>query len=265
MTTSHAIWDSVRRLREAAPLVHNITNFVVMNNTANALLAIGASPAMIHAAEEVEDFVTISGALVVNIGTLSPEWVAGMRLAALRANADGVPWVLDPVGVGATRYRTKVAADLAALRPTVIRANASEILALAGAAAGPTKGVDSTASSDDAAGVAMALARTTGSVVAMTGATDYITDGVRTITVANGHRLMSRLTGMGCSASAIVGAFLATERDPLVAATHALAVFGLAGEMAAVRAEGPGSFQMYLLDALHTLGESEIARLARVI
>jgi len=261
---SHAaIWDSICRLRATAPLVHNITNYVVMNNTANALLAIGAAPAMIHAAEEVEDFVAISGALVVNLGTLSPAWVAGMRLAALRANAAGVPWVLDPVGMGATRYRSQVAADLMALKPGAVRGNASEIMALAGANA-TTRGVDSTASSDDGLHAARALAAVTGGVVAMTGKTDYVTDGTKVRAVHNGDALMARVTGMGCTATALTGAFMAIEADALLAATHALVVLGVAGEMAAEKAAGPGSFQMHLLDALHALDEAALQKRARV-
>ncbi len=259
-----AIWDSVRRVRERAPLVHNITNYVVMNNTANALLAIGASPAMVHAAEEVEDFVGISSALVVNIGTLSPPWVAAMHLAVRKANAAGIPWVLDPVGVGATGYRTEVAGELGALRPTVVRANASEVMALAGAATGPTRGVDSTASTNDGLEPAHRLARATGGVVAMTGVTDYVTDGTHTHAINNGHAMMARVTGLGCSVSALVGAFLAVEKDALLAAVSALTVFGVAGEIAAARAAGPGSLQMQLLDVLHNLDRADLDKHARV-
>jgi hydroxyethylthiazole kinase len=259
-----AIWDSVRRLREAAPLVHNITNYVVMNNTANALLAIGASPAMVHSTEEVEDFAAISGALVVNIGTLSPAWVAGMKLAVQRANEKKIRWALDPVGVGATRYRNTVSAELAALKPTVIRGNASEILALAGAASGPTKGVDSTASSDDTLEPARRLAALTGGAIAVTGKTDYVTDGKATRAIHNGHAMMARVTGLGCSATALISAFLAVTPDPLAAATHALAVFGVAGEMAAEKSPGPGSLQLHLLDALYALDRAELQRRAKV-
>ncbi|MEY4578507.1 MAG: hydroxyethylthiazole kinase, partial [Pseudomonadota bacterium] len=158
------------RLREQKPLVQNITNYVAMTISANALLAVGASPAMVHAAEEVEAFVTISSALVINIGTLSPTWVAAMRLAATRATALGKPWVLDPVGCGATPYRTAVATELAAHKPTIIRGNASEIMSLAGQTGAAGKGVDSTASSEAAIAAAITLARNTGAVIAVTGA-----------------------------------------------------------------------------------------------
>lgn len=262
-------WSPLARLRAAAPLVHNITNYVVMNTTANALLAVGASPAMVHAVAEVEDFTAISQALVVNIGTLSPPWVEAMRLATARARADATPWVLDPVGVGATPYRTGVAVELAELGPTVIRANASEILALAsaltGGAATAGRGVDSAHATDDALEPARRLARETGALVAVTGAVDYVTDGARVTAIRNGHPLMARVTGLGCTASALVGAFLAVaEGDRFGATVAALAVLGVAGELAAEAAAGPGSLQLHLLDALHTLDETTLRRRARV-
>lgn len=257
-------WQPLACLRATAPLVHNITNYVVMNNTANALLAIGASPAMVHAAEEVEEFTAISRALVVNIGTLSPPWVAAMRLAARRARAAGIPWVLDPVGAGATRYRTEVAAELAQLGPTVIRGNASEIMVLAGSLGAAGKGVDSTHSTECALGPATALARETGAVVAMTGAVDYVIGTDRTIVVRNGHPMMARVTGLGCTASALVGAFLGASGDVVGASTAALAVLAVAGELAADGAPGPGSLQVRLLDALYALDEPTLRHMARV-
>jgi hydroxyethylthiazole kinase len=257
------VWESLKAVRERAPLVHNITNYVVMNNTANALLAVGASPAMVHAREEVADFASISQALVVNIGTLSAEWVEGMRLAVASARRVGVPWVLDPVGAGATRYRTTTAGELARQGPAVIRGNASEVLAVAGAA-GATRGVDSTRSSEDSLEAARQLATSLGTVVAVTGRTDYITDGSRVLAVDNGHALMARVTGMGCTASALVAAFLAVQPDKVLAAAHALVVLGLAGELAAERSPGPGSLQLHLLDALYTLDEATVRARARV-
>jgi hydroxyethylthiazole kinase len=254
---------SLAEIRRTAPLVHNITNYVVMNNTANALLALGASPAMVHAVDEVEEFVGLSRALVVNIGTLSSPWVAAMRAAADRAHRLGVPWALDPVGVGATTFRNTVAADLARRGPAVIRGNASEILALAGTGA-RTKGVDSTHGTSTALDAARELARRTGAAVAVTGATDYVTDGTRIATLNNGHPLMARVTGMGCTATAVVGAFLAVERDAFSAAVHGLTVLGVAGEIAAERSAGPGSLQLHILDMLHLLDESMIAERARI-
>jgi hydroxyethylthiazole kinase len=244
--------------------VHNITNYVVMNNTANALLAVGASPAMVHAVEEVEEFVAISRALVINIGTLSPRWVEAMRLAAARARANDIPWVLDPVGAGATGYRTGVGAELARLGPTVIRGNASEIMVLAGTDNRAGKGVDSAHSTDDAIGPAVALARKTNAIVAMTGVVDYVTDGERVVAIRNGHPMMARVTGLGCTASALVGAFIGANDSPLAATVSALATLGVAGELAAEQAEGPGSLQMHLLDALYRLDQPTLERRARV-
>ena len=245
-------WGALERVRERAPLVHCITNYVAMDVAANALLAVGASPAMVHAAEEVEEFVGISSALTVNIGTLSPAWVESMARAADRASAAGTPWVLDPVGAGATRYRTGVARDLARRRPSVVRGNASEILTLAGEVGG-TKGVDSTRGADEARPAAEGLARALGCVVAVTGAVDYATDGRRTLAVRHGHPLMTRVTALGCALTGVTGALLAVEPDPLLAAAYALALFGLAGEAAAEGAAGPGTLRVRLMDALHTL------------
>ncbi len=252
------LWPTLARMREQRPLVHNITNYVVMNNTANALLALGASPAMVHATDEVEDFAAISGALVVNIGTLSSEWVSGMKLAVATANDKRVPWVLDPVGVGATRFRTRIAADLAKMGPAVVRGNASEILALAGAASEGPKGVDSIASAEDAEGSAKSLARALGTVVAISGATDIITDGERTVKLTDGHAMMPLVTGMGCTATALIGAFLAVETDPLLAAAYGLAALGVAGKRAGEAAAGPGSLQLAILDQLHGLSEDNL-------
>jgi hydroxyethylthiazole kinase len=252
------------RLRETAPLVHNVTNYVVMNTTANALLAIGASPAMVHAVEEVEELTAISRALVINIGTLSPRWVEAMRLAARRARRDGIPWVLDPVGVGATSYRTSVGAELAGLRPAVIRANASEIMVLSGAVDAAGKGVDSTQATETALPRARRLARATGALVAMTGASDYVTDGERVVAIHNGHPMMARVTGLGCTATAMVGAFVGSNEDAFAATVAALATLGVAGELAAEQTPGPGSLQVKLLDALYRLDEGTLQARARV-
>ena len=243
------LWARVAAVREQAPLVHNITNFVVMNNTANALLALGASPAMVHSLDEVEDFVAISQALVVNIGTLDSQQIAACKLAALRASAVGTPWILDPVGAGATPYRRAAASALARLRPTVIRGNGSEILSLA-QQTGQGRGVDSAHGSNMALGAAQLLAAETGAVIAVTGVVDYVTDGAQVVAIENGHLLMTRVTGLGCSATAVIGAFLAVEADALMATVAALATFGVAGEIAAETAWGPGSLQMGLLDTL---------------
>ncbi|AUD01905.1 hydroxyethylthiazole kinase [Spirosoma pollinicola] len=253
-----SIWTDIERIRAQAPLVHNITNFVVMNNTANALLALGASPAMVHAPDEVEDFVSISSALVVNIGTLDETFVAGMRLAMQKAKTLSKPIIFDPVGVGATAYRNQVSAELLELAaPDVIRGNASEIMALAGLNA-QTKGVDSLYGSEAASDAARRLSASLGSVVVISGATDYIIQGERTATIKNGHSLMAKVTGMGCTATALTGAFAAVNSDYFLAATHAMAVMSIAGELAVEKKPAPGSLQLNFLDALYELTEATI-------
>jgi hydroxyethylthiazole kinase len=256
--------ENLAAIRRGRPLIHNITNFVVMNVTANALLACGASPVMAHAENEVEDMVAYAGALVLNIGTLTDTWVASMLKAGRRATELGKPIVLDPVGSGATRLRTDAAkAILAQTGVSIVRGNASEILSLAGRDS-RTKGVDATASVDDAATVAGLLAQELGVTLAITGPTDLVTDGRRTVLVEGGHGLMPCVTGTGCSATVLVGAFHAVDPDPVSAAATALAYFGLAGEMAGAKAEGPGSFQMHLLDALHGLTPQDLAARCRI-
>ncbi len=258
--------EDLKRLRERKPLVHNITNFVVMNYTANALLACGASPVMAHAAEEVEEMVSLAGALVLNIGTLSPSWIEAMLKAGRRANALNVPVVLDPVGAGATRLRTGSARRLIEeLAVKVIRGNASEILSLAGEKPGAgTKGVDSVHTVDQATEAAGALAGELRTTLAITGAVDLVTDGERTCRVWNGHPMMGRITGTGCTATVMVASFLAVDPDPVEAAAAALAYFGLAGEKAAAGSVGPGSFQGALLDALYGITEEELEAGAKI-
>lgn len=258
-----AAWRTLAAIRQRAPLVHNITNLVVTNSTANALLAIGASPAMVEGTDEVAEFVRVAAALVINLGTMNAERAAAMRLAVRAAVEAGTPWVLDPVAVGAIGYRTHVARELIAQRPAAIRGNASEILSLAGEAGGG-KGVDTRAGPEAALDAARRLAECTGATVAITGATDYVTDGRRVVTVANGHPMMTRVTGLGCTATAIAGACLAVGTDALAAAAHALAILGVAGELAAERARGPGSLQMEILDALHGLDQSTLTERARL-
>ena len=216
-------------VRERKPLVHNITNFVVMNYTANALLAMGASPVMAHAINEVEEMVSHAGALVLNIGTLTDEWVAAMIAAGRKATDKKIPIVLDPVGSGATRLRTESARKiLTQTRVSVLRGNASEILSLQDDNS-RTKGVDAVHGVDEAARTAGILAAELGSTLAITGPVDLITDGRCVVRVSNGHPLMANVTGTGCTATAAVGAFLAVDPDSVSAAATALAFFGLAG------------------------------------
>ena len=258
--------ENLGRIRERKPLVHNITNYVVMNYTANALLACGASPVMAHAAEEVEEMVSLAGALVLNIGTLSHPWIEAMLKAGKRANALHVPVILDPVGAGATSLRTASAKRLIAeVSIQVIRGNASEILSLAGEkSASRTKGVDSLHTVDQATEAAVALARELKTTLAITGAVDLITNGEQVCRVWNGHEMMGRVTGTGCTATAMIGAYLAVTPHPLEAATQGLAYFGLAGEKAAIKALSPGSYQIALLDALYEMKEDELKSGAKI-
>jgi hydroxyethylthiazole kinase len=255
-------------MRRASPLVQCITNYVAMNIAANVLLAAGASPAMVHAEPEAGEFARIAGALTVNIGTLSPDWVAGMRRAADGANQAGRPWVLDPVAHFATAYRRDTVAGLLALRPAIIRGNASEIIALAGGTSAG-QGVDSGDTVASAENSARSLAKRTGAVVAVTGAVDFVTDGKRAVRVEGGSPLMPRVTALGCSLTCLVGAFAAIRpADPFAATVAALAVFAVAGERAGRVSEGPGSFGWRFLDALAALdpaGLDREARLAEVV
>lgn len=245
--------QNLEAVRNKKPLIHNITNYVVMNTTANALLSMGASPVMAHAVNEVEEMVSFAGALVLNIGTLSDSWVTAMMAAGKRASDLNTPIVLDPVGAGATRLRTDTAKKMVAeIDVTVIRGNASEILALRHAES-RTKGVDAIHTVDEAAAAAKVLADELGTTLAITGATDLVTDGQRVVRIGNGHPLMACVTGTGCTATTIVGAFLAVDSDPVSAAATALAYFGLAGEVAAEQAQAPGSFLVALIDALYTI------------
>ena len=263
MITVDTVWSDVQQVRDRGPLVHNITNYVVMNSTANALLAIGAAPVMAHAVQEVADMAGLASALVINIGTLSEPWIEAMGLAMRRAAERGIPIVLDPVGAGATPYRTRTAAELISeTAPTIIRGNASEVMALAGSVgdgAGGTQGVDSADPAEAALEAARTLHERYGAVVAVTGETDYVVDD-DVLRITGGHPLMARVTGTGCTASALCAAFAAVNRSPFAATAHALAALGAAGAAAGARARGPGTMQLHLYDELHTLTREQIVR-----
>lgn len=252
-------------LRERKPLVHQITNYVVMNETANATLALGALPVMAHTREEVEEMVALAGALVLNIGTLSPHWVDAMLLAGKAANEHGIPVVLDPVGAGATRYRTESARRLLGeVKVAVLRGNQGEVATLVGVQA-EVRGVESFGGGGEPAELARTAARNLGLVAAVTGPVDHVSDGDHVLAVANGHELLAAVTGTGCMSSAITGCFLAVARDrPLEAAAAALAAFGVAGEDAARDAKGPGSFHVGLYDALAALEAETLDARARI-
>jgi hydroxyethylthiazole kinase len=245
---------TLRELRERKPLVHQITNYVVMNETANATLAIGALPVMAHAREEVEEMVGLASALVLNIGTLSEDWIEAMLLAGRAASTRAIPIVLDPVGAGATAYRTDTARKiLGEVHVTVLRGNAGEVATLVGAEA-EVRGVESMAVGLEPSQLAAEAARQLGLVASVTGPVDYVSDGERVLAVANGHPLLAAVTGTGCISSALSGCFLAALPEaPLEAAAEALAALGVAAEDAAAGAEGPGTFHARLYDALAAL------------
>ena len=257
------IFLALNNLRQTQPVVHNITNQVVTNTTANALLAIGASPVMAHAPEEMSDMVTISNALVINTGTPSELQLDSMKMAISEANRQNKPWVLDPVGVGATRYRLQLNTELLELCPAAIRGNASEILTLL--TGNPTgRGVDSDSSSDATLDYLQERASALNTVLAVTGATDYIADANRVAKITNGHPMMARVTGTGCTATALTGAFLGSNEDHWLATVSSIACLGIAGEKAAFNAKGPGSLQTYLLNELYQLNEDIVTARLKV-
>ncbi|MBC7004611.1 hydroxyethylthiazole kinase [Photobacterium sp. BZF1] len=245
-------------MRESKPLVVNVTNYVVMNNTANALLAVGASPIMAHSREEMAEMMGFAGALVINIGTLDSQWLPRMIYAVEQANANGKPVVLDPVGCGASQLRTDASRQLAKLADNlIIRGNASEIIALAGESA-QSKGVDALDSSDAAVNAAKALAESHNCTVVISGATDYVVSPDSVVALDNGHEMMPFVTGMGCSHTALTGAFAAVGSNEVSAGISSTAILGVAGEIAAAKSAGPGSLQMNLLDAIYQLDEDTL-------
>jgi hydroxyethylthiazole kinase len=253
--TIHDACEVIAKVRSRRPLIHHVTNFVVMNATANITLCMGALPVMAHAKEEVEEMVAAASALVLNLGTLWPEQVDAMVLAGRRANRLGIPIVLDPVGAGATSLRTDSAHRLLQeLSIAIVRGNVAEIAALAGLEA-RISGVESLGSIGDAAVVAAQFAGKFCCTAAVTGPVDVVTDGAGLMRVANGHPMMGTVTGTGCMATSVVAACAAVEKDPIIAATAALAAFGLAGQLAAEKAQGPGTFQVHLYDAVAGLSE----------
>jgi hydroxyethylthiazole kinase len=256
---------ALRDLRERKPLIHQITNYVVMNETANATLAIGALPVMAHAEEEVEELVAVAGALVLNIGTLSRHWIDSMLLAGKAANEAGVPVVLDPVGAGATTLRTETAQRiLDSVDVAVLRGNAAEVAALAGLEA-KILGVESLGAGAGGGTIARAAATALDVVASVTGVVDHVSDGARTLSVANGDPLLATITGSGCMSTALTGCFVAVRTNSLVdGAAFALAAIGVAGEDAAAEARGPGTFHALLYDALYALTEETLDERANI-
>lgn len=258
------IIETFNALKQHKPLVHNITNFVVMNNTANALLALGASPVMAHAKEELDDILSIASSLVINMGTLDKRWLKAMLKASKIAQQLNKPWVFDPVGAGASGYRTASALALVEQNPpTVIRANASEVMALAKHNV-LTKGVDSTEQSNVAMAAARSLVAQYQSTLVISGATDIILSSKGCSQIHNGSQVMTQVTGMGCTASALTGACIAVTDDSHLAAVTAMAIMGVCGEIAQQHSTGPGSFQVAFLDALYRLTAEQLSTMLRI-
>lgn len=251
------LWEHIQLVKQKSPLVHNITNYVVMNNTANALLALGASPIMAHGKSEVGEMVNIADSVVVNIGTFDEYWAEASLIAAETARAAGKPWVLDPVGAGATSFRDTVLNQLLQFKPTVIRGNASEIIALAKANKTVTKGADSTAKSSEAVQAADSIVAQYGVIVCVSGQTDIIFAGNQKVFIENGHPLMTKVTGLGCSASALIGAFIGVVENKTEAVAAAMSLLGIAGELAVQQSNGPGSLQLNLIDKLYNITKQE--------
>ncbi len=264
MLSADSISAALADIRARRPLVHSITNFVVMNETANALLCLGGLPIMSHAVEEVADMAAIAGALVMNIGTLQPDWIDAMVVAGKRANEIGIPVILDPVGAGATRLRTDSSNRLLnEVRVSIVRGNKGEIAALAGVDS-IVKGVESISASATSDEIAEQFVRARGCCVAVTGPVDVVHDGKLTARISNGHEMMGKLVGTGCMSDVIVAAFAAVNPDPFEAACGGLVTFGIAGEMAAgISGDRPGTFHVELYNALHAVNENDVCKRAR--
>lgn len=251
-------------LRAKKPLVHHITNWVTISECASITRSLGALPVMAHASEEVGEMVGIAGALVLNIGTLTPELVDSMIKAGRQANKLNKPVVLDAVGAGATKLRTESARHiLDSVKLGVIKGNAGEIATLAGARA-EVRGVESVSIEGDAASHAKGLAKAEKCTVVITGPVDIVTDGKRTFLIRNGHPRMGEVVGTGCMAASVIAAFCAVERDLTVAAACAMSVYGIAGEMAAADARGPGSMKQNMFDSIMAVTADDVLKGARI-
>ena len=254
------ISDILERIHKEKPLIHNITNMVAMNDTANIILAIGALPIMSHAQEEVGEMVKAAGALVLNIGTLTPEQIESMIVAGQVANSLKIPVILDPVGAGATNLRTESALKLQEkVKINIVRGNFAEISILAGLK-GNIKGVESVGSEKNSVEISCSLAEKYNQVAIITGKRDIVTDGKIVVEIDNGSPMLRTITATGCMATSLIASFAAVCNDYVLASTGALVCFGLAGERAALKAEGPGTFKLNLFDEIYNLNEEIICK-----
>lgn len=257
------LWNIVDQVRQKSPLVQNITNYVVMNNTANALLAVGASPIMSHAHEEIYEMVKLCNSLVINIGTLDRSWYDSMYNAASSANEHQKPWILDPVGMGASILRNESVRSLVALGPKVIRGNASEILSLAYYDKN-TKGVDSSNPSEEAIQAGVLISQKYNTVVCISGKNDFVIKNDKLISLSNGHEMMKYVTGLGCSSTAIIGACLAVEEDAFLASAAGASILSIAGELAEKYSSGPGTLQAHILDELYNMNKDKFLNYLKI-
>ena len=254
------ISEILERIHKEKPLIHNITNMVAMNDTANSILAIGALPIMAHAQEEVGEMVKAAGALLLNIGTLTPEQIESMIVAGQVANSLKIPVILDPVGAGATNLRTESALKLQEkVKINIVRGNFAEISILAGLK-GNIKGVESVGSEKNSVEIACSLAGKYNQVAIITGKRDIVTDGKIVVEIDNGSPMLRTITATGCMATSLIASFAAVCDDYVLASTGALVCFGLAGERAALKAEGPGTFKLNLFDEIYNLNEEIICK-----
>lgn len=253
-------WAHLTKLRRESPLVQCITNFVSMDIMANVLLSAGASPAMVHSIDEIPEFTPKVHALCINVGTLTPDWLPAMKVAAETANKEGKPWVLDPVAAGASSFRLNACLELLGMKPSVVRGNGSEILALFKGSVDPnSKGVDSRHESTDVVEAAKSLAQLSGSVVAVSGAVDVVTDGQLVVGIQNGVAMLQKITATGCSVTALIAAFVAIDPQHVVEATaSAFSLFGIASEIGMDMAKGPASLRMHLIDSLYGLDQATV-------
>ena len=260
----NTIYEVLHAVRTVKPVVHHLTNWVTIYDCANIVKVFGASPVMAHAKEEVAAMAKIASAVVLNIGTLTPDLVEAMKIAGKSANDKGIPVVLDVCGAGATKLRDDACADIIAhVKVAVIKGNASEVARVAGLDV-QTKGVDATKVAADMVATAKGLAQKKQCAVVVTGAKDIVTDGTATYVISNGHAMMVNVVGTGCMATSVIGAFAAVEKNTAFAAAAGLVCYEIAAERAASRAAGPGSFKEYLFDEVYQLNEKSIETMQKV-
>lgn len=255
--TLESLFHDLALIRQTKPLIHNISNLVVMPITANVLLALGAAPMMAHAKQELKDIIQLANSLVINIGTLDKTWVSSIKIAQKAALKRGIPIVLDPVGAGSSRYRTQTALNIIKKGVHIIRGNASEIMALSDAKI-KTNGVDSVQASVNALASAKTLAKKYHCIVVISGKADFVVSATRVLGLDYGIPLLSKVVGMGCSLTAIIASFLAVNADAFAASVHATALMGLVAEAAEKKSTGPGSFYTELLDSLYSVQKADL-------